>query len=208
MKWWNNGETNTRSIDCPGIDFSPGRMPFKRITPTRETRLKMSQSNTGRPSPFKGVLKGPDSIETRLKKSEAAYRRDNSVYRGKDPWNKGLTLEDPRVMSYVKVQRGQTRTGQYLTGEFHPGYNPERREYLRYKTRVQRLTEQTYARFSNEINPNAFPRTLAGVEGGYQLDHIKSTWRGFQEKLPPEEIAKKENLQMLPWLENLKKSKD
>jgi hypothetical protein len=208
MKWWNNGQINKRSEECPGLDFVKGRLKFKRASPTPETRMKMSIANSGRPSKLKGVLRGPDSIITRIKKSQSAHKRDNSVYKGKIPWCKGLDVSDPRIAKIRDVQLGQRRTGKYVKGENHPQYNPNRNEFLRYKTKVQRLTEQTYAKFINDINPHFYPRALAGVEGGYHLDHIKSIWVGYQENVSPEEIAKKENLQMLPWLDNIKKNKN
>ena len=208
MKWWNDGNINKRSHETPGPEFKLGRISFKRVSPTQETRLKMSLSNTGKPSPFKGISRGPESDEIRAKKSMAAYLRDNSVYKGRTPWCKGLDVSDPRVAKIRDSQIGQKRTGNYACGENHPSYNPDRREYLRYKTKVQRLTEQTYAAYHKEINPYGLPRTLAGVEGGYQLDHITSTWKGFTQNINPDIIASKENLQMLPWLDNLKKSKD
>lgn len=27
-KWWNNGQTNKRSVECPGKEFIPGRIPL------------------------------------------------------------------------------------------------------------------------------------------------------------------------------------
>lgn len=84
--------------------------------------------------------------------------------------------------------------------------NPNPSEFKRYRNKVEFLTEKTYVEFIEEINPNRLPRTLAGVEGGYHLDHIISVKEGFIKGLDPEKIANKENLQMLPWLENVRKS--
>ena len=78
-------------------------------------------------------------------------------------------------------------------------------EYKRYRNRVSKLTELTYCENINIINPNNHPRTLCGIDGGYQLDHIKSVKECFLSGISPEECSKTENLQMLPWKENLLK---
>jgi hypothetical protein len=44
---------------------------------------------------------------------------------------------------------------------------------------------------------------LCGVDGGWQLDHIKTVREAFDEGLSPEEVAHVDNLRMLPWKENL-----
>jgi len=78
--------------------------------------------------------------------------------------------------------------------------------FRRYKNLVCRLSEETYVRHIELINPERHPRTLAGVEGGYQLDHKISIKRGFLDGMEPQHLAVPENLQMLPWRDNLKKS--
>jgi len=80
-------------------------------------------------------------------------------------------------------------------------------EYKRYCNRVHKLSKQIYEQFKDEINPNNYPRGLAGESGVYHLDHIVSIKHGFDNNLPPEEVARKENLQMLPWKENISKGK-
>lgn len=77
--------------------------------------------------------------------------------------------------------------------------------FLRYKRKVHRLTEETYVFYNQLINPDGYSRTLAGTDGGYHLDHIISIKHGFLNSIPPEEIAKLENLQMLPWKDNIVK---
>jgi hypothetical protein len=80
-------------------------------------------------------------------------------------------------------------------------------EYKRYSSRVHRLTKRIYEKYKNMINPNNYPRGLAGIDGIYHLDHILSIRHGFDNNISPEEIAKLENLQMLPWKENISKGK-
>jgi len=80
-------------------------------------------------------------------------------------------------------------------------------EYKRYCNRVHKLSKKIYEQFKHEINPNDYPRGLAGEYGVYHLDHIVSIRYGFDNNLLPEKVARKENLQMLPWKENISKGK-
>ncbi len=77
--------------------------------------------------------------------------------------------------------------------------------YKRYKNRAHKLAEQTYVEHKQIINPNGYPRTLCGVDGGWQLDHVKSVRQCFDEGLTPEQASDLSNLTMLPWKENLLK---
>lgn len=78
-------------------------------------------------------------------------------------------------------------------------------KYKLYKHKVRYLTEKTYALYKNEINPNNYPRTLCGVDNGYQLDHVISVSECFKKNIPEDYCASKENLQMLSWIDNLRK---
>lgn len=78
-------------------------------------------------------------------------------------------------------------------------------EYKKYCRRVRRLTEIEYSKYVDEINPHNYPRTLCGIDGGYQLDHIRGVSECFYSNVSIEECASKSNLQMIPWKNNLKK---
>lgn len=93
-----------------------------------------------------------------------------------------------------------------IQGENHPRWNPNKKEFRAYANKIRWLTELTYRENVNEINPNNYPRTLCGVDGGYQLDHIVSVKTGFVENIDPEDIAALNNLQMLSWEENRAKA--
>lgn len=80
-------------------------------------------------------------------------------------------------------------------------------EYQRYRNKVSKLTEQTYNMHREIINPYNHKRTVAGVENGYHLDHIISCRYGFDNNILPEIISALDNLQMLPWKENIIKGK-
>jgi hypothetical protein len=77
--------------------------------------------------------------------------------------------------------------------------------YKRYKQQVYKLTEKTYVDNIDIINPQRLPRTLCGVEGGYQLDHKKPIKECYIEGLTVEETSSIDNLDLIPWKENLSK---
>jgi transposase len=78
-------------------------------------------------------------------------------------------------------------------------------KYNLYQRKVRWLTEKNYVLQKNNINPNNYPRTLCGVDGGYQLDHILGVFECFNSGISEEVCASVENLQMIPWQENLEK---
>jgi hypothetical protein len=167
----------------------------------------------------KGIVKGP--------MSESHKQNLSASLKGKSPWNKGLTSKDPRVASYANKQTGQKRSGNYFSSdnwkgsnnpwfgkdrskEKSPRYNGEEynRKLLDYRNKVSWLTEQTYNRYKDIINPNNKPRTLAGVNNGYHLDHIYPVSKGFENSIPPEILAGVENLRLIDWRENVVKSNE
>jgi hypothetical protein len=76
-------------------------------------------------------------------------------------------------------------------------------EYARYAQLVHNLSHKIYLENINMINPNKHPRTVCGVEGGYQLDHIIPIKECYNKGLSAEQAASLENLRMLPWRDNL-----
>lgn len=70
-----------------------------------------------------------------------------------------------------------------------------------YKLNVWRITNQQPL----ELLENFDRRGVNGQTGAYTLDHIISIKKGFIQNIPPEQIGNIENLQMLPWEENITK---
>ena len=83
--------------------------------------------------------------------------------------------------------------------------NYNTKEYHKYARKVRHITESTYAKYVEIINPDNHPRTLCGVENGYQLDHIVSIRESFDLGISVELCADIPNLQMIPWERNLQK---
>jgi hypothetical protein len=76
-------------------------------------------------------------------------------------------------------------------------------EWELYKSAVTSLTEQTYTKHKESINPKKLPRGRAGEEGAYHLDHIVPKRFCFENGIPPEVCADRTNLQMIGWRENV-----
>jgi hypothetical protein len=81
--------------------------------------------------------------------------------------------------------------------------NVNSKEYKTYARKVHRLSGKVYNEHIDIINPERHIRTLNGVDGGWQLDHIKPIKECFLSGLPAEEAASLDNLRMLPWKDNL-----
>lgn len=215
----------TNQGKCPAI-IDKRRESRKGYTHSPETRLKLRDARLGLKltdewknnisKAGKGRINGPLSDETKKKISESR--------KGIEPWNKGKTAEsDDRIRMYAEKQRGQKRIGKYVANkdwsgennpwygknrskENSPRYNGERknREFRDYRNQVDFLTRKTYEKYEQIINPNGYERVRAGLDG-YQLDHIVSVKYGFEHNIPVELIAHQDNLQMIPWNENVKK---
>jgi hypothetical protein len=72
-----------------------------------------------------------------------------------------------------------------------------------YRTKVRRLTEQTYKQHKFEINPLNLKRGMKT----FHLDHRMPIIEGFLQGIPAEQIAAKENLQILPAFDNISKGR-
>jgi len=79
----------------------------------------------------------------------------------------------------------------------HPS---SRDNYYRYKTLVLYLTNYHRQRLTD-----GYITGLAGKPGAWHIDHKFSIIQGFREKISPFVIGHYENLQMLPWKQNIQK---
>lgn len=96
-------------------------------------------------------------------------------------------------------------SGKKNCGRNHHNWNPDKKAFSEYAYKVRRITEKNYALHKDIINPDNLPRTLCGVEGGYQLDHKISIKWAFSHGLNPKIAGSVNNLQMLSWNENRQK---
>ena len=109
---------------------------------------------------------------------------------------------DRKYVGSIIDYKAIARNRRDYNGENHPRWNPNKSEFKAYGNKVRWLSEKTYRLHKLDINPSNLPRTRCGVSGGYQLDHIVSIKRAFEQKWLPEQCAMVTNLQMLPWKTN------
>ena len=88
-------------------------------------------------------------------------------------------------------------------GPKHPRWRKDKDEFKRYASEVRKYTEKQPIYLLENSDK---PRTLCGVEGGYQLDHCVSIRRGYELGLHPKYVGSLVNLRFIPWAENRKKS--
>ena len=120
--------------------------------------------------------------------------------------NHVVSDEQKDILSQKAKKRWKEPTQAMLDGvEKRKFSDVELINYRKYRNRLANLTEKVYNQFRKEINPNDYVRGVAGQDGAYHLDHIIPARFGFDNAIPPEVLAEKKNLQMLPWRENLKK---
>jgi len=107
------------------------------------------------------------------------------------------TFKDVVTDSHIKQMRA-TKAGFDNWEDYVENY-PKKQFY---KREVWRLTYKQPI----QTLENWGLRGRCGVEGAYQLDHIKSIDWGWRNNIPAEEIARWDNLRMIPWKTNLLKS--
>jgi hypothetical protein len=102
------------------------------------------------------------------------------------------------------AERAAIRGKSYI-GSNHPRWNPDKKAFAAYAYKVRRITEENYEKHIQLINPDNLPRTLCGVDCGYQLDHKISIKWAFSNGLNPKIVGSVDNLQMLSWIDNRQK---
>lgn len=76
-------------------------------------------------------------------------------------------------------------------------------EWQLYKYEVNLETNKSFRQYKHIIDPNNLPR--GSIDGGYHLDHIISKRYCFDNNIPVELCGNYQNLQMLPWKDNISK---
>lgn len=85
--------------------------------------------------------------------------------------------------------------------ETYEEYQATLSDWDKYKNEVWRITNQQPL----QLLENYDKRGQSGVEGAYQIDHIYSVLKGFKNSVPPALIGDIKNLQMIPWIDNVRK---
>ncbi len=84
-------------------------------------------------------------------------------------------------------------------------YNLTASDWDKYRRSVYSLTRKAYIKHESIINPNQYPRGLAGRKDAYHLDHIVPIRWCFDNGVPPDKCGHYTNLRMVQWLDNIKK---
>lgn len=144
----------------------------------------LGETNTGRIC--------SEETKEKIRKSNIDYWTENR----RVPWNKG---KKGLQTAWNKGKRKEESLD--IITRDDPAYS----NFRKYRNRVAVRTRKVYEEFKEEINPNNFLIGKCGVEGAYQIDHIISVRLGFEQGLLIEDISAKENLQIIPWLDNVRK---
>lgn len=81
-------------------------------------------------------------------------------------------------------------------------------DWQQYKQKVRNLTEQTYRKHKDILNPLNLIRGVSKIgTDTYQLDHIVPILYGFSNQIPEHLIASLPNLQLIHWHKNIIKGR-
>jgi hypothetical protein len=153
-------------------------------THTEETKEKMSASHKGR-------IVSEDTKE-KIAQSNKEYWNTNK----RDPWNKGKKgLQTPWNKGLKKIE----------PLEILERDDPIYADFGKYRNRVSYRTKRNYEMYKEQLNPNNLSLGKAGIDGAHHIDHIVSVREGFEKGIPVENIADPANLQVIPWLDNIRK---
>lgn len=97
-----------------------------------------------------------------------------------------------------KVIQGRIRSGSKIPDE-------ELSEFRRYYNKVYHYTRKSVKEYKNIINPDN--KAIGLKRGLYNIDHIYSIFDGFNNEIEPQIMGSYINLQVLPWIVNLKKQR-
>jgi hypothetical protein len=162
------------------------------FVPRNKEREKTLERNYHRNCPMCG-----NDISYIHKGGMEAGNKKNKVCNSCSAYKYNKTFKDVIKPEHT-LQMRATKAGFQNFDEYKLRY-PKKRFY---KREVWRLTYQKPI----DTLENWELRGRCGVEGAYQLDHIKSINWGWKNGIDAEVIAEWDNLRMLPWKVNLLKS--
>lgn len=173
-----------RVQSCPSV-----RAKLSEKAKARPKRIQTQEEKDKRAASLRGLKRTLEQCARFSEAQKEVWKNNPRV-----PWNKGLKGTQ---VAWNKGMRKRAPVSECKDDPFA--------SFQRYRNRVTTRTQRVYELHKEEINPHNHPRGRCGVDGAWQLDHIISVKEGFEKQIPVDVISAKENLQMLPWLENIRK---
>ena len=92
-KWWNDGQVNKRSVECPGAGFILGRISYTRKPLSEKTKQKIKQSNKGKIPWNKGKnnIYSAETLE-KMKKAKHHVWRMHSLTASQLAWGNEVAV--------------------------------------------------------------------------------------------------------------------
>jgi hypothetical protein len=177
---------------CPIVKEKIGKKTSAALLGRKHTdERKELQSKNLKEAWATGKRGKPETIE-KIRNGVTEYWKSNP----RDPWNKG---KKGSQVAWNKGLRKQEPIEIILRND--PVYS----DFKKYRNRIAVRTKKTYMLYEEEINPQNLPLGKCGIEGAHQIDHILTVRQGFEQGISIEEMSAKENLQIIHWLDNVKK---
>lgn len=150
-----------------------------------DMRRKRSEGSTGR------IV----SEESRKKSSNS--NKKHRELNPRNPWNKGkIGVQTP----WNKGKTGYSMPPRRKISE------KDYQDYQKYKRAVYSASRKTYNQNITLLNPNGLLLGRSGIFGAHQIDHKVPISLGYELKIPIKIMSIIENLQLIPWKDNLNKS--
>jgi hypothetical protein len=118
-------------------------------------------------------------------------------------WNKGITKDQHPGMMAVSI--AQKKLAEEQIQKIIPTDDPIYNNIRKYRSRIVSRSNYTYKKNKEILNPNNYTVGKYG-ENVYHLDHIYPVAEAFKYNIPIELMSSIENLQMLLYNANIKKS--
>ena len=141
-------------------------------------------------------LTGRDVTNDSREKSRQSNKKTREQ-NPRDPWNKGLTG--------VQIPWNKGKTG-YSMPSRRKISDQDYNNYQKYKRAIYSASRKTYKQNINQLNPKGLLLGRSGIPNAYQIDHIVPISIGYQLQIPVMIMSLVENLQLMLWKDNLKKS--
>lgn len=119
------------------------------------------------------------------------------------PWNKGITKDQHPGMMAVSL--AQKKLAEEQMQKVIPTNDPVYNNFKKYRNRIVSRSNYIYKKNKELLNPHNYTIGKFG-ENVYHLDHIYPVSEAFKYNVPIELMASVENLQLLPYDENVRKS--